>query len=195
MTEHAGADDTLLASVLWLCRHHGVERSRASLLAPLGLASPLTPETVQQVLREAGFQSSLVQRDPTQVLGLLLPVVLLLQDGQACVLVDRVACEPAPGDATGVRLRVLLPTGDGTDPVERWLGGAELLARSTGQVLIAMPALDDGTGEIPAVSYTHLRAHETSLHLVCRLLLEKKKILDGSSVIACPIMALSLIHI
>ena len=23
------------------------------------------------------------------------------------------------------------------------------------------------------VSYTHLRAHETSLHLVCRLLLEK----------------------
>ena len=28
---------------------------------------------------------------------------------------------------------------------------------------------------IAAVSYTHLRAHETSLHLVCRLLLEKKK--------------------
>ena len=25
------------------------------------------------------------------------------------------------------------------------------------------------------VSYTHLRAHETSLHLVCRLLLEKKE--------------------
>ena len=25
-----------------------------------------------------------------------------------------------------------------------------------------------------AVSYTHLRAHETTLHLVCRLLLEKK---------------------
>ena len=27
------------------------------------------------------------------------------------------------------------------------------------------------------VSYTHLRAHETSLHLVCRLLLEKKNVL------------------
>ena len=27
---------------------------------------------------------------------------------------------------------------------------------------------------IRAVSYTHLRAHETTLHLVCRLLLEKK---------------------
>ncbi|MBW6135498.1 hypothetical protein KZ847_35520, partial [Pseudomonas aeruginosa] len=29
--------------------------------------------------------------------------------------------------------------------------------------------------EVEAVSYTHLRAHETTLHLVCRLLLEKKK--------------------
>ena len=28
------------------------------------------------------------------------------------------------------------------------------------------------------VSYTHLRAHETSAHLVCRLLLEKKKVAD-----------------
>ena len=28
---------------------------------------------------------------------------------------------------------------------------------------------------IGAVSYTHLRAHETLRHLVCRLLLEKKK--------------------
>ena len=27
----------------------------------------------------------------------------------------------------------------------------------------------------PAVSYTHLRAHETVLDIVCRLLLEKKK--------------------
>ena len=31
-------------------------------------------------------------------------------------------------------------------------------------------------GRISAVSYTHLRAHETVLDLVCRLLLEKKKI-------------------
>ena len=43
----------------------------------------------------------------------------------------------------------------------------------------------DGVGDLPgiiarleylqAVSYTHLRAHETVLDLVCRLLLEKKK--------------------
>ena len=32
-----------------------------------------------------------------------------------------------------------------------------------------------GSGAVIAVSYTHLRAHETVLDLVCRLLLEKKK--------------------
>src|SRR5665811_883228 len=31
------------------------------------------------------------------------------------------------------------------------------------------------SGPVIAVSYTHLRAHETVLDLVCRLLLEKKK--------------------
>jgi len=34
--------------------------------------------------------------------------------------------------------------------------------------------LDDDDHEV-AVSYTHLRAHETKANLVCRLLLEKKK--------------------
>eukprot|EP00831_Metopus_contortus_P046240 TRINITY_DN37121_c0_g1_i2.p4 TRINITY_DN37121_c0_g1~~TRINITY_DN37121_c0_g1_i2.p4 ORF type:complete len:168 (-),score=33.32 TRINITY_DN37121_c0_g1_i2:43-546(-) len=33
--------------------------------------------------------------------------------------------------------------------------------------------------EAYSVSYTHLRAHETSLHLVCRLLLEKKKMIKS----------------
>ena len=32
-----------------------------------------------------------------------------------------------------------------------------------------------GDARLTAVSYTHLRAHETVLDLVCRLLLEKKK--------------------
>ena len=36
-----------------------------------------------------------------------------------------------------------------------------------------MTAID--TRALKAVSYTHLRAHETGRNLVCRLLLEKKK--------------------
>ena len=57
----------------------------------------------------------------------------------------------------------------------------------TGEVLYGPPPrpldkieLETRNGEIfavkrEAVSYTHLRAHETVLDLVCRLLLEKKK--------------------
>ena len=34
-----------------------------------------------------------------------------------------------------------------------------------------------GKNKLVSVSYTHLRAHETPEHLVCRLLLEKKNFL------------------
>ena len=44
---------------------------------------------------------------------------------------------------------------------------AEYVVRALEQVVYA-----DG---LKAVSYTHLRAHETVLDIVCRLLLEKKK--------------------
>eukprot|EP00658_Telonema_sp_P-2_P061457 TRINITY_DN50157_c0_g1_i2.p1 TRINITY_DN50157_c0_g1~~TRINITY_DN50157_c0_g1_i2.p1 ORF type:complete len:234 (+),score=69.44 TRINITY_DN50157_c0_g1_i2:168-869(+) len=53
----------------------------------------------------------------------------------------------------------------------------EALWRSFPQA-VASKRLGDLGGEIQqfvAVSYTHLRAHETPEHLVCRLLLEKKK--------------------
>ena len=46
------------------------------------------------------------------------------------------------------------------------------------QELVKLPNLPSELvppGKTPAVSYTHLRAHETVLDLVCRLLLEKKK--------------------
>ena len=46
-------------------------------------------------------------------------------------------------------------------------------AHALGQVGIDRDAAGRG---FAAVSYTHLRAHETVLDLVCRLLLEKKKI-------------------
>ena len=42
------------------------------------------------------------------------------------------------------------------------------------EVLLSSQLLSSSGVENP-VSYTHLRAHETVLDLVCRLLLEKKK--------------------
>ena len=39
------------------------------------------------------------------------------------------------------------------------------------------------SARLDSVSYTHLRAHETVLDLVCRLLLEKKKNSDKNTVL------------
>ena len=49
-----------------------------------------------------------------------------------------------------------------------------------GETLLGAGVVGVACGVVPvqgivAVSYTHLRAHETVLDLVCRLLLEKKK--------------------
>ena len=44
--------------------------------------------------------------------------------------------------------------------------------RNDGPLAGTASAMGEG---VSAVSYTHLRAHETVLDLVCRLLLEKKK--------------------
>ena len=53
------------------------------------------------------------------------------------------------------------------------------LALTAGVAIAAFFAFDLGQylnlRTLKAVSYTHLRAHETVLDLVCRLLLEKKK--------------------
>ena len=43
-------------------------------------------------------------------------------------------------------------------------------------LLLAACGGGDGNRDRVPVSYTHLRAHETVLDLVCRLLLEKKRI-------------------
>ena len=52
-----------------------------------------------------------------------------------------------------------------------------ILINSNPATIMTDPGVADKTYIEPitleAVSYTHLRAHETSLHLVCRLLLER----------------------
>ena len=60
--------------------------------------------------------------------------------------------------------------------------GAGLLKAAARLADHALEARDDrGDGARVAVSYTHLRAHETVLDLVCRLLLEKKNKMEIDS--------------
>ena len=80
-----------------------------------------------------------------------------------------------------------LQTG-GSDQWGNLTAGVDLIHRveGVGAHALATPLLTDASGAkfgksegnaiwLSAVSYTHLRAHETVLDLVCRLLLEKKK--------------------
>src|SRR5680860_1621918 len=79
-------------------------------------------------------------------------------------------------------LRQLLE-GEGYVVVAEVTSGDEALksvAENPGCVLlldITMPGMNglEVVHRLAAVSYTHLRAHETDSYLVCRLLLEKKK--------------------
>ena len=63
-----------------------------------------------------------------------------------------------------------------TESAQEYL--AELLSKQEDALGVRVFINDPGTPRaetcIASVSYTHLRAHETVLDLVCRLLLEKK---------------------
>ncbi len=68
--------------------------------------------------------------------------------------------------------------GDRAAEFEARLAGAryeELLAAGGGILATVRATRAAGDEELAAGSYTHLRAHETPEHHVCRLLLEKKK--------------------
>ena len=67
-------------------------------------------------------------------------------------------------------------TGHDLWPAYHGTGRIAIHTRSTNSVLSVVPAgvVRHWHWPVP-VSYTHLRAHETVLDLVCRLLLEKKQ--------------------
>lgn len=133
-----GLGDPLLQSMLWLCAHHGQPRTPQSLLAGLGLAQLMTPPLAVRVLNEAGFNAAVVEREASQILSLLLPTVLLLKNGDACVLLGR---KKVAGE---LRYRLLMPPAEpGEQPVEMNASEAELQQEYSGCALIASPRLNE----------------------------------------------------
>ncbi len=85
----ASADnDSLLQGLLWICRRFGVEKTPTSFLAGLPSHSSLSVEQGMRALDLAGFEARLVERDPATLMPQSLPVVLLMKDGSALVLLD-----------------------------------------------------------------------------------------------------------
>lgn len=81
--------DALLQAICWLSRHHGRERSPESLLAGTPLEGMLGPDQAVRVMRDAGYNAGLIQRKISDIHHLLLPAVLLLKNGDACIVVSR----------------------------------------------------------------------------------------------------------
>ncbi|MDS4015035.1 MAG: cysteine peptidase family C39 domain-containing protein, partial [Candidatus Accumulibacter sp.] len=79
--------DPLLACLVELTRLHGRPSTRAALTAGLPLVGGcLTPSLLARAAARAGLSSRLVRRALEEIDRALLPVILLLDKDQACVL-------------------------------------------------------------------------------------------------------------
>jgi ATP-binding cassette subfamily C protein LapB len=85
----AVGEDPLACAISWITRHHGRDRSPESLLAELPAVDRLDPLLAIRALQEAGFHAGMMERRIGDISSLLLPAVLLLDDGDACILVAR----------------------------------------------------------------------------------------------------------
>lgn len=127
-TADARADDPLLGCLIATARLHGRPASADTLTAGLPLqAQRLTPALYPRAAERAGLSARVVSRPLARISDLLLPAVLLLKDGGACVLIRRV-------DAG--RMLVIQPeSGDG----EVELAEVDLEAAYAGRAIFARP--------------------------------------------------------
>ena len=139
-------DDPLLEAVMWLCRHHGVDRTENSLLNGTRPEGAMTGQQAVEVLKRAGFSATLVKRPPGKILGLLMPVVLLLRNGDAVILTKRISVRSKR--AGGARYEVVMP-GAGGEVVTAT--EEELLPEYSGYALLA--ALKSSNGQGAAASH------------------------------------------
>jgi len=136
--------DPLLDCLVALARHHVHPVSAESLLAGLPLAgNRLTPQLFVRAAERAGMAARIVKRTLNRMPRLVLPAVLLLDNGRdACILA---ALE---NDGTA---EILVPAGE--DGIRKRLPVAELAKSYAGFAILVHPArhLDDRAGDGEAV--------------------------------------------
>jgi len=121
--------DPLLASLVELSAFLGYPHSRDALIAGLPLEEEgLSPALAVRSLERAGFVASLSRRRIDEIPTPTLPCVLLLDNKEACLLIER--------RASGKLVAMLPETGRG----EIELDAKELSARHTGYVIFAKQA-------------------------------------------------------
>ena len=121
--------DALLDCLVELTRIHRRPGSRSSLVSGLPIAkSGLTPSLFARAAMRAGLASKILRRPLVAIDSALLPVVLLLKSGGACLLVS--------WSETGDEANLLFPdTGEGAVVLNK----AELDSRYAGIAIFARP--------------------------------------------------------
>lgn len=128
-SRHARPDDPLLACLLWLARRFNRPASAEALVAGLPLETHrLTPALFPRAAARAGMSARLVRRRLDEIPELVLPAILLLDQGEACVLLRR-------GGEAGQLLVAMPEWGEGEHAVR----SEDLLARYTGHAILARP--------------------------------------------------------
>jgi ATP-binding cassette subfamily C protein LapB len=149
-------EDALAHALVWLTRQHGEERSVASLLSTQQVSGPLGPDQAVRAMRDAGYNAGLSQRPIAEIPDLLLPVVLLLKNGDACVLAARRRQASGPALCT-----VVMP---GPQPQELVATEAELAAEYTGVALVATPQAKPSRSSRNVSAAEAAAAHDPSQH-------------------------------
>ncbi len=120
--------DPLLECLVVLSRIHGVPCTRDALTAGLPLVDQvLTPSIFERAARRASLASKVLRRGLDDLAGPLLPVVLLLQDRNACLLIG--------WEADGAARLVFPELGEAASTLSR----AELDQRYTGIAIFCQP--------------------------------------------------------
>lgn len=139
--------DPLLDCLLELTRIHGRPNTRAALAAGLPLdKGRLTPSLFARAASRAGLSARVVRRPLDRIDAALLPVVLLTEGDEACILLG--------WDESGEQARLLFPeTGQGSVS----LGRDELARRYRGIAIFARPhfRFDKRTPEVGEVRLRH----------------------------------------
>lgn len=137
--------DPLLDCLVELTRIHGRPSTHAALSAGLPLGKEgLTPSLFARAAAHAGFSSKVVRRSLQKIDTALLPVILLLQNNEACLLLGW----------EGENARLLFPdTGQGAV----FLPAQELEARYIGAAIFSRPhfRFDERTPPLVSVPQRH----------------------------------------
>jgi ATP-binding cassette subfamily C protein LapB len=141
-------NDALAHAMAWLTRHHGRERTPESLLSGLPLKGRLSADQALRAMREASFSAGMVQRRVAELHHLLLPAVLLLKEGDACIVVARHADDP-------LRYDIVMP---GREHYACTASEDELEAEYTGTAIVCTPLA------APAQAQNSLLAREPGSH-------------------------------